>query len=231
LNILILIPARKGSKRITDKNIKELGGKPLILWTIEFAKKIDTDYEILVTTDSTEIQNLALSKDILCPWLRPKELSTDTATSVDVALHATNWYEENVRKIDGLLLLQPTSPFRNIEEVQKGIWLFQSNKKSSIVGVSPAINHPQWTFRIKNGQLNPFLDFGGINQRSQDLEPAYSINGSFYLISPEDLRYYKSFILYNSIGLVSEKNYSRIDIDTIEDWEVAEYIIKSGKFL
>jgi CMP-N,N'-diacetyllegionaminic acid synthase len=231
LSILILIPARKGSKRIPNKNLKILGDKPLIQWTFDIAKQINPGEEILVSTDSDEIRKLAIAQGILCPWLRPDELATDFATSVEVAIHSIEWYENNIKQIKGVLLLQPTSPFRNIDDLKKGIEIFNNHPGTSVIGVSPALNHPQWTFRIQDGHLDPFLDFAGLKTRSQDLEPAYCINGSFYLISPNLLKMHNSFFLNDSLALVSVREETKIDIDTYSDWEIAENFIKSGKNL
>ena len=125
MKILALVTARKGSKRLHNKNIRLLGNKPLIVWTINSAKNIPEICDILVSTDDQAV--MSISKDIgaYVPWLRPVDLATDTASSVDVALHALNWYESERGAVDGILLLQPTSPFRSKETIQRGIELFK----------------------------------------------------------------------------------------------------------
>ena len=97
MRILALITARGGSKRLPGKNIRSLGGKPLIVWSINIAKDIAEVVDILVSTDDTEIAEIAKNAGALVPWLRPSELATDTASSVDVFLHALKWYEEKIR--------------------------------------------------------------------------------------------------------------------------------------
>ena len=131
MKILALIPARGGSKRLPKKNILPLGGKPLISWTIDAVKDTPEIVDILVSTDSCEIASVARAAGALVPWLRPDVLSTDTATSMDVCLHALDWYEEKYGDVDGLLLLQPTSPFRDKNTITKGIELFQSHHGES----------------------------------------------------------------------------------------------------
>ena len=228
MKILAIIPARQGSKRVPGKNIRDLGGKPLILWTLEIAKKLSGVCDTLISTDGSDIAAIAEEAGGLVPWLRPVELSSDTATSVDVVLHAADWYESARGRVDGLLLLQPTSPFRSLTEMEQGISIFSQHQDTSVVGVSPALNHPQWTFKIEGSQLVPFLDREGLKIRSQDLPPAFCINGSFYLISPKTLRRERSFFLPGSTPLISESPARRIDIDTEEDWREAERFVESG---
>jgi CMP-N,N'-diacetyllegionaminic acid synthase len=223
LKILALIPARGGSKRLPNKNIKLLGGKPLIAWSIEIAKKFEAISEVLVSTDSEEIAKISKECGALVPWLRPADLATDTATSVDVALHAMDWYEKEYGNIDGLLLLQPTSPFREVNSINKAIELFEN--KSSVVSVSPSHSHPAWTMKIVNDKLVPFLDGNGLNTRSQDLEPAFALNGSIYLISPNNLRKNQSFYDFNTVPLVMNSKRESLDIDTLEDFEYVEYLV------
>ena len=113
MKILALIPARGSSKRLPGKNTKLLGGLPLIVWTIRAAKESGCCTQVMVSTDDPEIAAVARDFGAEVPWLRPPELATDTASSVDVALHAIANCGAGSHTIDGLLLLQPTSPFRS----------------------------------------------------------------------------------------------------------------------
>jgi len=225
MRILALIPARGGSKRLPGKNIKLLGGKPLINWTIDVAQEIPEICEILVSTDAPEIALVAKEAGANVPWLRPEFLSTDQATSVDVALHALDWYEAENGVVDGLLLLQPTSPFRTQVTLRLGIELFKSNGYRPVIGVSPVRDHPMWTFKMKDGFLVPFGGHHGFGIRSQDLEPALVANGGFYLISPVELRKSKSFISNESLPLVSESLAESLDIDTESEFKLAKFFI------
>ncbi len=119
MKILALIPARGESKRLKNKNILDLGGKPLVNWSIEQAVAIENIVDVLVSTDSEKIAKVSKKAGAIVPWLRPKNLATDNASSVDVAIHAVDWYESQVCTIDGLLLLQPTSPFRSKATIEK----------------------------------------------------------------------------------------------------------------
>jgi len=222
---LALVPARGGSKRLPGKNIKLLGGKPLINWTIEIAQGITDICEILVSTDDPAIALVAKEAGANVPWLRPEGLSTDQATSVEVALHALDWYESENGAVDGLLLLQPTSPFRTQETIKRGIELFKNQSYRAVIGVSPVQDHPMWTFKMKDSYLIPFLENHGFGIRSQDLEPAFVVNGGFYLISPVELRKSKSFISNEPVPLVSKSLVESLDVDTKFEFELAEYLL------
>jgi CMP-N,N'-diacetyllegionaminic acid synthase len=227
MKILALVTARGGSVRLPGKNLRPLGGKPLINWSIEIAQDIPEICEILVSTDNESIADVSRQAGSLVPWLRPQELSTNEASSVAVALHALNWYEAEKGIVDGLLLLQPTSPFRSRQTVLNGITLFAKNGMLPVVGVSPTHAHPLWSFKIEKGELLSFVDNSGIQNRSQDLQPAYIVNGSFYLISPSELRENKSFFGQRTIPLVSESEQEALDIDTELDFAFAEFIYKN----
>ena len=222
MKILALITARGGSKRVPGKNIRSLAGKPLVVWSIHAAKDIPEICEILVSTDDPQIAGVCTQHGALVPWLRPAELATDTATSVDVALHALDWYESEKGVVDGLLLLQPTSPFRTKETVAKGIELFRANSLVPVVGVSLARSHPMWTFKQSGDQLEPYLEEHGFGKRSQELPDAFAANGCLYVISPQLLRLNKSFVGAEVQPVLVASMSESIDIDTEEDWEFAQ---------
>jgi CMP-N,N'-diacetyllegionaminic acid synthase len=221
MRILALVTARAGSKRLPGKNIRPLGGKPLIVWSIDIAKNIPEICDILVSTDCPNIAEVSQKAGAYVPWLRPAELSADTASSVDVALHALDWYEAEKGAVDGLLLLQPTSPFRTKKTVLRGIELFSLNWQQPVLGVSPTHAHPMWTLKMEGEYLVPFMQTHGMGTRSQDLPPAFVVNGSFYLISPADLRACHSLLGINAIPLLVESTQEALDIDSDWDWTVA----------
>jgi len=222
MRILALIPARGGSKRLPGKNIRPLGGKPLIEWSIDAVKGVSDICDILVSTDDPRIAEIARSAGATVPWLRPPELATDHAPSLDAILHALDWYEEEKGAVDGLLVLQPTSPFRHSCQLQKAIDAFASNGHLPVISVSRVHSHPAWCFRINGKRLNPFLGWGTITQRSQDLEPAFALNGSIYLIEPSMLRSTHTFFSEDAEALIMDSPVSTIDIDTEFDWLIAE---------
>jgi CMP-N,N'-diacetyllegionaminic acid synthase len=226
MRILALVPARGGSKRVPNKNIRELGGKPLINWSIEAAQGIPEILDILVSTDSLVIADVARAAGALVPWLRPAELSTDTAKSIDVCLHAMDWYETEKCRVDGLLLMQPTSPFRSKHTIQSAIALFQRHGGRAVVAVSMADSHPMWCFQIENERLQPFLNNGGLSMRSQDLPLAYVINGCLYIATPSHLKINHSFFGNDIVPLLVSQHKEALDIDSEWDWEIAEAILQ-----
>ena len=137
MNIVALIPARAGSKRIKKKNSKNLLGQPLVSWTIKTAKKVKEISSIFISTDDEKIIRISKKMKIKVPWKRPRYLSGGKVSSENVALHFLSWYEEKHSKPDGLLLLQPSSPFRKKSSIIKAIRLFKNNKNKVIVGYSP----------------------------------------------------------------------------------------------
>jgi CMP-N,N'-diacetyllegionaminic acid synthase len=225
LRILALITARGGTKRLPGKNIRLLGGVPLIVWSIEVAKDVPQICDILVSTDDPAIAAIARNAGAMVPWLRPAELATDSATSIDVSLHALDWYERQNGKIDGLLLLQPTSPFRRRATVSRGISLFSADQNRPVVSVSPATSHPMWCVQIIGESLRPYVE-GGMHLRSQDLPSAYVLNGAFYLGTPEVLRAQRSFYSEEACPLVMSDPEESIDIDTEWDWMIAEAAVE-----
>jgi CMP-N-acetylneuraminic acid synthetase len=226
MRILALITARGGSKRIPGKNLRSLGGRPLIVWSIDAAKGIPEICDILVSTDDDAIAEVARNAGALIPWLRPADLASDTAKSVDVALHALDWYEKEFGAVDGLLLLQPTSPFRSHETIVRGIALFRQHDRQPVVAISPADSHPMWCFRVDGMAMRPFIEGSGLHVRSQDLPPAYVVNGAFYLFTPKHLRRYRSLYSDDMIPLIIERPEESLDIDTEWDWKMAEAVLR-----
>ena len=224
MRILALITARGGSKRLPGKNIRLLGGKPMITWSIDVAKDIPEICDILVSTDDPAIAGICTDAGAYVPWLRPTELATDTASSVDVALHALDWFEAERGAVDGLLLLQPTSPFRTRATVCKGITLFSLYGQQPVLGVSESHSHPMWSLKMDRDYVVPFMQEHGIGMRSQDLPMAYMPNGAFYLTAPTYLRSSRSFVGDKAVPLLIDSPQEALDIDTGWDFELAKLI-------
>jgi len=225
--ILALIPARGGSKRLPGKNVRLLGGKPLIVWSIDAARDIPEISSTLVSTDDTEIARVAADAGAFVPWLRPPALASDIAQSVDVALHALAWYEDTCGPVDGLLLLQPTSPFRTRKSILRGIHLFKNGGCDPVLGVSLNCAHARRTFRLQDGFLvSPANDHGGGKRDSTSPAPEYVTNGAFYLVTPEHLRSQRSFIGERTLPLIIDSAEESLDIDTMFDFTVAECIAR-----
>ena len=218
MKILVLILARDGSKRLPNKNILKLGKKHLINWSIDFAKKIPFICDILVSTDSKKIGLIAKKRGALVPWMRPKKLSTDSSTSGDASLHAINWYENNIQKVDGLMLLEPTSPFRSLKTISKGISIFKKNKYSSVIGFEQCRHNSDDLFRLKKKQKT-------LKKLFNRTENIFRENGSFALTSPSEFIKNKSFRNNNTFPIVCRTIIESIDIDTKDDWNIAKKLV------
>lgn len=228
MNTLGLILARSGSKRLPHKNIKALGGLPLIAWTIRSTIQSEVCCDIVVSTDDAEIAEIAQRFGANVYGLRPPELATDTASSVDVALYSLDSYEVTHGAVDALMLLQPTSPFRSPETIRKATSLFEQSGGSAVVGVSAVHSHPAWCFRIDNGYLLPYVEGDSLNTRSQDLPAAYAVNGAMYIVSPQMLRQGRNFFPSATKPLIMENPIESVDIDTHWDWQIADALVKAG---
>lgn len=226
MKILAIIPARGGSKRLPGKNIKLLDGRPLIAWTVEAALQSKVFVETIVSTDDPAIAQVAQRFGAHVPGLRPAHLATDTAGSVDVVLQVLEDYEAAQGAVDGVMLLQPTSPFRSVQSIRQAVSLFEGSNRRSVVSVSTAAAHPAWSFRLEGDSLEPFLGWEALTSRSQDLQPAYALNGSIYLISPDALRQEKRFVGPGVLPLVIAEPIESLDIDTPDDWALAVYALQ-----
>lgn len=222
--ILAVIPARGGSKRLPGKNILPLGGKPLIVWSIEVAKRVPEVCDVLVSTDAPDIARVASHAGAYVPWLRPADLATDSASSADVALHALESYELERGSVDGLMLLQPTSPFRTQKSVSKGVRLFLEADGVPVLGVSAHLSFPEWNYRMEDGYLVPASEAAERSAHASDGEGGFVVNGTFYLVSPAHLRATRSFTARKTIPLVIESDAESLDIDTAFDFAVARVI-------
>lgn len=222
MRILCLIPARGGSKEILRKNIKLLSGKPLIAWTINAAKQSKYIDEVVVSTDDIEIAEIAKQYGAKVPFLRPNELATDEASSIEVASHAL----KHLPGFDWLLLLQPTSPLRTASDIDDIIKFCKDNESPSAVSICEVSKHPYWTYqKDQQFRLQPFISSHPKITRRQDLPKAYSLNGALYLAKTDWLLKQKSFIGTETLGFAMSLEKSA-DLDTIEDWNWAEYLIK-----
>ncbi len=224
--LLAIVPARGGSKRLPRKNMLPLGSKPLIAWTLEAAVESGCFVDVLVSTDDKIIAETARAHGALVPWLRPAELASDTASSIDVVLHALDWYEREHGTVVGVMLLQPTSPFRSASTIEAAALRFLSlGADAPLVGVSPAENHPAWTFFVEGSRMQPFCGWDEFKLKSQDLQPAYTLNGAIYVSTPARLRVSNSFFAEDMQPIIMSDLAERLDIDTAEDFERAEKLL------
>jgi N-acylneuraminate cytidylyltransferase len=225
VKLLAVVAARSGSKRLPGKNARPLGGRPLVAWTIDCALRAACFSDVLVSTDIDELARIARSAGAYVPWLRPAHLATDQATLAEVCFHAADWYERERGRLEGVALLQPTSPFRQIETIRRGVDLFANDPTESVVSVSPAISHPYWCRRIDAGGRLRGLD--GVPQshgQSQDLPRVWHFNGLLY-IAPMSLLHKGTLVSASAQALTVLDEIESLDIDTELDWLVAEAVL------
>ncbi|WP_273211532.1 cytidylyltransferase domain-containing protein [Helicobacter rodentium] len=223
---LAIIPARSGSKRLKDKNIKILGNKPLLAWSIESALNSKYVNEVVVTTDSEHYANIAQEYGANTPFLRPQELSRDCSSSFEAIKHTILFYRDLLaKKFDYTILLQPTSPLRKSFHIDEACELLLQNNKQSIISVTPCEHSPLWTNTLpQNHSMDNFLAQDICNTRSQDLPTYYRLNGAIYIANTDILLKKESFFIKDSMAYCMDNLYS-IDIDTELDFAFAEFLI------
>ena len=230
VEILGVIPARGGSKGIKHKNIKMLAGKPLIQYTIDAAQKSEKIDDFIVSTDSSEIADLAVNLGASVPFLRPSELATDTALAMDTIRHAVLAYEKaNNVNVKAVMMLQPTSPLRTAKNIDDAINLFKKHNFDSCMSVVNAeATHPFKMKRIISNELVDFIETGMENPPRQSLPKVYIVNGAFYLVKRDILVEELSFKGNKCLPFEMDKN-SSVNIDDELDFLLAELIINRNK--
>ena len=225
-DILVVIPARGGSKGLPGKNIKMLCGKPLIAYSIDVARAFADDKNICVSTDSEEIKQVVEQYGLKVPFLRPAYLATDTATSDDVLIHAVNYYREQYgRTFKKLLLLQPTSPLRTKEDVEGAIRLYRDDID---MVVSVMKSHAPAVLCQDDEQGYVQLTYNKKALGRQQLPDMYEFNGAVYVMSVDALLEKKMAGFTKIVKYVMSKEHS-IDIDDIYDFLQVESILKYSK--
>ena len=227
MQILYLITARGGSKGVPGKNIRILGEKPLIAYSIEAAKKSIYKGTVVVSTDDDEIAAVAKKYGAEVPFRRPAELATDSASSMDAIMHALDFFSKQNKKFDIVVLLQPTSPLRTSKHIDEAMKLMQSKKADAIVSVCEAEHHPLWSNTLpENGSMKFFLrdDIKGLNR--QQLPKYYRLNGTMFISNTESLIKHKSFF-HDKTYAYQMSNESSVDIDHEIDFKLAELILSS----
>ncbi|MCZ2845030.1 MAG: acylneuraminate cytidylyltransferase family protein [Candidatus Bathyarchaeota archaeon] len=222
--MMIVIPARGGSKGIPGKNIRMLEGKPLIQYTLEAARKLVPDNQIIVSTDNQEIKEVVEELGLPVPFLRPPQLATDTSGTYEVLLHALDFYEKNNPAPDKIVLLQPTSPFRNEEHIKEALNLYEDSL-DMIVSVKETTSNPYYVLREENEEGFLVKSKKGTFKRRQDCPKVWEINGAIYVINPASLRK-MPIDRFSRIRKFEMDEFSSHDLDTRLDWLLAEIMVK-----
>lgn len=228
--VLAMIPARSGSKGIIGKNIKKIGGKPLIAWPIEAAKSSKYIDKIIVSTDTDEIANVALSYGAEIPFLRPSYLAQDKSTTYSVIQNIISYYKELNETYDYFVLLEPTSPLTTFKDVDDAILELHKSKENadSIVGVSKLESfHPKFSVNInKQGLIEQFMGDFGESVRRQDLDDLYFREGSLYISKIDALIREKSFYHSKTLPYIVPK-WKSFEVDDMVDFICIEAIMKA----
>lgn len=220
MNCVAIIPARGGSKRIPRKNIKSFFGKPMLSYAIETAKESKIFDEIMVSTEDIEIASIARAYGAVVPFMRSKKTADDFATTYDVLEEVLKGYDSQDRKFDIVCGIYPCVPLLKTSTL---ILAYQKMLKADSNAIMPVCKYSspiEWAMKIKQGILIPD-DAKAQLVRSQDIEPKYFDAGMFYFCKTDVLLQERTLMPKNTLGyIISEKECQ--DIDTLEDWSVAE---------
>lgn len=220
--ILAIIPARGGSKGIPRKNIVEVGGKPLIAWTIEAAKNSTYIDKLILSSDDDEIMKVAEEWGCEVPFKRPLELSQDDTPGIEPVLHAVR----EVEGFDYLVLLQPTSPLRSTEDIDQCIQMCIEGQAESCVSIVETDKSPYWMYTLdQEDTLKKLINDENQYYQRQKAPKVFALNGAIYVADINRVLQSRSLVDHRTLGYVMPKERS-IDIDTKMDLLLAEALIK-----
>lgn len=222
--MIALIPARGGSKGLPNKNIKLLDGKPLIAYTIEAALQAKEISRVIVSTDYENIKEVALQYGADIPFLRPDFLATDSSSSLDVFKYTINRLEEEENiVIDNFVVLQPTSPLRTSKHIDEAISLFREKEAKAVVSYCKEYHSIFWHKKIDSkGKIINIFE-GDFSKNRQEIEETYFPNGAIYVFNKNYIFGTKDYS-NDCYAYIMDRKYS-IDIDTIDDFLYAEFLI------
>lgn len=225
---LAVILARSGSKGLKDKNIKLLDGKPLMAYSIEVAKQSELFDTVHVSTDSEEYKRIAEQFGADVPFLRDAELAQDSITLRETVLGVLEQYERIGKTFDNVMVLQPTSPLREMEDVIGAYKLFVDKDAKAVISVCECEYPPVWCNTLmQDGNMDSFIDEGNIRPR-QELPIYYRVNGAIYLYTTEYIKETDRIYTSSTYAYVMDKNKS-VDIDDILDFKIAELYLEESK--
>lgn len=215
---IAIITARGGSKRIPKKNIKDFCGKPIIAYSIEAAISSELFDEVMVSTDSEEIAEIAKKYGASVPFMRSAETSNDYATTNDVLMEVFNEYEKRGQEFDIAVCIYPTAPFVTADKLKRAIDMVEKDGADAVTPVVQFSFPPQRAFIIRDNALE-YQYPENASARSQDLEPIYHDCGQFYVMKPKNVM--DGIIIKKTTPIVMPESEVQ-DIDTVEDWKIAE---------
>ena len=226
--MICIIPARKGSKTIKNKNVKHFCGKPLIFWTIDAAIKSKNINKIIVTTDCPVIAKMCkkYSRKVEVPFLRPKFLSTDKSPAIETYIYTSEKINRSGYKCDEFIVLLPTSPLRTSTDINNSIKIFYKTKADSVISCVKADHPYHWYLSLRNKkkirEVFKIKDLQSKMNRQKN-ENLYIPNGSIYILKKSLIKINKSYYSKNSVAYLMPKSRS-IDINNSFDFKLAESI-------
>lgn len=225
--ILCIIPARGGSKRLPGKNIKLLNGVPLIGYAIRSAKGSQYIDKVIVSTDDEEIARVAREQGAEVPFMRTADLADDIAPTLPVLQHAVTFFEEKGEQYDLVVLIQPTVPGVESNDVDTTIEKLIEADVHSAITVCPIINPPEWMYRLEaDGRLQKYIEASAV--RGQDLEKLYIVNGAVYVTEHDTLMEGGKIVDNDSCAGIIMPRERSTDIDTLADFQIAEMMLKGA---
>ena len=228
MKLLIFIPARSGSKGIKNKNMADLNKRPLIYYTLNIAKKIRRNAYLFISTDSKKIIKYCKRFGFENRYLRPKSLSKDNSSMFPAVMHGVRWIKKNYGKtFDAILLLQPTTPIRQLKELKLAINLFRKEKLKSLISVTHMKEHPYECIRLSGNKWNYLAcNPKKTSHRQNYKKNFYFIDGAFALAKIDFLKKNKSFINNKNTKFFVQKRERAVDINTPEDLSIAKALMK-----
>ena len=224
--MLAIIPARGGSKGLPRKNVKSLGGIPLICHSIKTALASNSISRVIVSTDDYKIASIAKEYGAEVPFIRPNNLAKDTSMVMDAYLYMVDKIAEKTsRPVETFVALLPTVPLRLPEDIDNAVNIFNVKNADSVISVIEAPVPVQWYRKISSkGLLQNYLpEFDAVKNR-QELEKTYVPNGSIYIFRTEILRATRQYYTDNTYPYVMPRERSA-DIDELIDFEWAEFLL------
>lgn len=233
MKILGIIPARGGSKGIPKKNIVDLMGHPLIEYTIivgNKAKKSGILDEVIVSTDDREIAEIAKRCGAFVPFIRPAELATDKSKSIDFVIHALEYYKNQGKEFDAVMILQPTSPLRTYEDIKMAIEIYTSERKDSLISCSEDCNfNSLGAYFLENGAVIPLDKRHNWGMRRQDYPKLYVRNGAIFITNVDYLER-NGLIISDTPSIYVMPHNRAINIDTLDDLEMCRKIMTEVEY-
>ncbi len=227
MNVLGVIVARGGSKRLPGKNVRLLGGYPLIAWSVKAASAARALGRCIVSTDDAGIADAARAAGANVPFLRPPELAGDHVSPIAVLQHAATAMDSAGYVSDAVVLLQATSPFRSAKVIDQALTVFREREADTLTAVTPAPAHPYWTWRETGGRLEPFFSRETMQMDRSQLPDAFIETGTIFVVKRKVLdrgTLYGDVIVPLNVSAVEAH-----DIDTLDDFVAAEAIVANGQ--